>query len=429
VVDTTTGLDIGLNAGLDTGLHTAAGVLALSGAFVTGAVLALVVLGAALGAVVALAAARRSTDARLTAALRSELRNAAHEQSRAAADERDTAVRAALGHLATMNRSLAESERAIGRRELAGERQLIDQHLGDVRSELARVGELVHQLERDREAKFGRLENELRRQHEGVAALTETTAHLREALASQKTRGQWGERMADDVLRLAGFVEGVNYRRQRTAEGTTGRPDYTFLLPNDLVLHMDVKFPLDNYLRYLECESELEQRQRRDQFLRDVRDRVRELTTRGYLDGGDTVDCLLLFIPNEQVYGFVQQHGNEILDEALRHGIVLCSPLTLYAVLAVVRQAVDHFRLERTSSEILALLGEFTTQWEKFVDALEGQQKRFDLVAREFSQLTGTRRRALERPLDRIEALRASVDVDVTDEYDDAPVRPLAVER
>ena len=92
-----------------------------------------------------------------------------------------------------------------------------------------------------------------------------------------------------------------------------------------------------------------------------MRDRVRELTTRGYLDAGDeTVDCLLLFIPNEQVYAFVQEHDRGLIDDAMRNKIVLCSPLTLYAVLAVVRQAVDNFRLEKTSNEILALLGEFS---------------------------------------------------------------------
>ena len=34
-----------------------------------------------------------------------------------------------------------------------------------------------------------------------------------------QARGQWGERMADDVLRLAGFVEGVNYRKQTAVAG------------------------------------------------------------------------------------------------------------------------------------------------------------------------------------------------------------------
>ena len=91
----------------------------------------------------------------------------------------------------------------------------------------------------------------------------------------------------------------------------------------------------------LEADNDLERKQFRDQFLRDVRDRVKELATRGYLDAHDvTVDCLLMFIPNEQVYGFVQEHDRAILDDALKRKIVVCSPLTLYAVLAVVFLAV-----------------------------------------------------------------------------------------
>ena len=109
---------------------------------------------------------------------------------------------------------------------------------------------------------------------------------------------------------------------------------------------------------------------------------MKELTTRGYLDStDDTVDCLLMFIPNEQVYGFVQENDRSILDDAMRHKIVVCSPLTLYAVLAVVRQAVDNFQLERTSSEILGLLGEFSRQWEKYSAQLEKVQQRFEQVA------------------------------------------------
>jgi DNA recombination protein RmuC len=134
---------------------------------------------------------------------------------------------------------------------------------------------------------------------------------------------------------------------------------------------------------------------------------VKELTTRGYLDATDeTVDCLLMFIPHEQVYGFVQENDRTILDEALRHKIVICSPLTLYAVLAVVRQAVDNFQLERTSSEILGLLSEFSRQWEKYAAQLEKVQQRFESVSKEYSGLMTTRHRALQRPLDKIEHLR-----------------------
>ena len=73
-------------------------------------------------------------------------------------------------------------------------------------------------------------------------------------------------------------ARGLPRRRQLPqagdARGSRGRPDYTFLLPNGLVMHMDVKFPLDNYVRYLEARTDLERDAFRDQFLRDVRDRV-----------------------------------------------------------------------------------------------------------------------------------------------------------
>jgi DNA recombination protein RmuC len=90
----------------------------------------------------------------------------------------------------------------------------------------------------------------------------------------------------------------------------------------------------------------------------------------------------------------------------MRNRIVVCSPLTLYAVLAVVRQAVDNFRLEKTSNEILTQLQVFSQQWQKYVEQLDRVQQRFDGVAKEYTHLMGTRHRALQRPLDRIDALR-----------------------
>jgi DNA recombination protein RmuC len=328
------------------------------------------------------------------------------EQVARLADEQRHAHDETLNRLLDTNRALLEQERLRAGSELDGKKSLIDQQLVTMTGELDKVSELVRTLDGGQRKAYGELSNELRRQHEGLTALSEHTQQLREALASSKARGQWGERMAEDVLRLAGLLEGVNYRKQATL-GNSGRPDYTFMMPNGRVMHMDVKFPLDNYVRHLEATNDVERKQFRDQFLRDVRDRVKELNQRGYLDATDeTVDCLLMFIPNEQVYAFVHEHDRAILDDAMRNKIVVCSPLTLYAVLAVVRQAVDNFQLERTSSEILSLLGEFSRQWEKYATQLEKVQQRFEQVAKEYSGLMTTRHRALQRPLDKIEHLR-----------------------
>jgi DNA recombination protein RmuC len=75
-------------------------------------------------------------------------------------------------------------------------------------------------------------------------------------------------------------------------------------------------------------------------------------------------------------------------------------------VLAVIRQAVENFALERTSNEILSLLGSFNKQWNEFLRKLELLGKRIGDAQKEYEALMTTRRRQLERPLNRIEELR-----------------------
>ena len=59
--------------------------------------------------------------------------------------------------------------------------------------------------------KHASVETQLRAHAELTQHLASTTQGLREALANPKARGQWGERMADDILRHAGFVEHVTW--------------------------------------------------------------------------------------------------------------------------------------------------------------------------------------------------------------------------
>ncbi|MEI7591915.1 MAG: DNA recombination protein RmuC [Actinomycetes bacterium] len=281
----------------------------------------------------------------------------------------------------------------------------IDQQVATMTSELTRVGDLVTTLQRDRALQHGeitaRLTETARQSHD----LGETTQSLRQALASPKSRGQWGERMADDVLRAAGLVEGVNYRRQKAVPGGS-IPDVTFLLPGDRVLHMDVKFPIDNYVRSIEAESPAEADVATASFLRDVRQRIKEVTTRAYIDPETTLDEVLLFIPNESVYSFIHQHDPGMIDKALAQRVVLCSPFTLFAVLAVIRQSTDQHQIARTGDEILECLTGFTTQWSNFSDQLDMVAKRFDSAQKAFDDLAGTRRRALQRKVDAVDELR-----------------------
>lgn len=300
-----------------------------------------------------------------------------------------------------------KTEREAGIKDLDAKKGLIDQQLARMNAELESVSTLVRALERDRVEKFGELASRLKTAGEQSNALLKTTNMLREALVSTRARGQWGERMAEDVLRVAGFIEEVNYVKQKKIQGAGSRPDFTFLLPRGYKLNMDVKFPLDNYVRHLEAGSEMEKERYLDRFLGDVKARIKEVTTRDYINPEqNTVDYVLLFIPNEKLYALIHDRDSRILDDGLKNRVVFCSPLTLFAVLAVIRQAVDNFALEQTSSQILSLLGNFKKQWGEFVKKLETLGKRIEDTQKEYESLTTTRRRQLERPLNKIDDLR-----------------------
>jgi DNA recombination protein RmuC len=304
-------------------------------------------------------------------------------------------------------KSKLDSEREISIRELSSKKGLIDEQLKRMTTELEGVSRMVKELEKDRVEKFGELTSQLKATGVQTAALMQTTNTLREALASTKIRGQWGERMAEDVLRMAGFIENVNYLKQKSMEGIGTRPDFTFLLPKELKLNMDVKFPLDNYIKFLEAESDLERSEFRNYFLKDVKARIKEVTSREYINPEqNTLDYVLLFIPNEQIYAFIHEQDSAILDNSIKSKVVLCSPITLFAVLAVIRQAVENFALEQTSNEILSLLGSFKKQWDAFLTKLKVLGKRIGDAQKEYEALMTTRRRQLERPLNRIEELR-----------------------
>jgi DNA recombination protein RmuC len=294
-----------------------------------------------------------------------------------------------------------------GEMELDNKKKLIDQTLDMMKGDLQKVENLMREIEQTRTAKFAAISTQLEETAKQTARLQDTTGKLQTALASARVRGQWGERMAEDVLRLAGFIEGVNYLKQQTLAESSTRPDYTFLLPQDLKLNMDVKFPLDNYMKYTEEESEELRRNYKEQFLKDTRDRIREISKRDYINPSEnTVDYAMVFIPNEQVYCFINENDHSIIDEALNNKVILCSPFTLYAVLAVIRKASENFAIKKTAGEILNYMESFYKQWSLFRDSMDKMGKKLEEASAEYHSLLTTRSNKLENVLIKIDNLK-----------------------
>jgi DNA recombination protein RmuC len=243
-----------------------------------------------------------------------------------------------------------------------------------------------------------------------VAGLAQQTQALNKVLSSSQGRGNWGEKMLVDILMQAGFERGINYEMQEKLEAG-GKPDFTFHLPPDRVLYLDSKFPMENYLKYFEAQDDNSRKIMKDAFIKNVEERVKELQDRDYVhqSNANALDYVLLFIPNEGVLGFIQQHKPSLIDEAVAKRVVLCSPLTLYAFLGVVRQATASFAMEQNANEVLRLLTNFGKAWGSYVKNLKEISGHFEKMQKKLKAVTtGRVFSGVNKPLREIEDLAKS---------------------
>ena len=241
------------------------------------------------------------------------------------------------------------------------------------------------------------------------------TKTLKSYLTNTKIRGNWGERLVEDIINAVGLKEGINYEKQ-SAQGDN-RPDYTFYLPNGKVINLDAKFPFDNYRRFIEAESDIEKENYKKEFIKDVKNRIKEVTSRDYVNE-NTVDFATVFIANEGTYAFLLSEEPGIIDEELSKQIVLTSPTTLYALLSVVRKATEYYMLEKSVKEVLDLLQRFKKEWGAFTTDFDKVDKTIDNLRESFDKLSTTRKNKLDSILVELEtkALSEGVTKDIDDE-------------
>jgi len=283
---------------------------------------------------------------------------------------------------------------------LTKKKELIDQNLGDMKKTLKSLHDQSVTLS-------GNLETSSKE----TQKLQESTSKLREILSSSQKRGQWGERMVEDILDFIGFMEDKNYVKQTQVESGE-KPDYTFFLPKEKKLNMDVKFPLASYERYINSELDEEQESHKKDFLRDVKLHIKAIASRAYVNPGEgTLDYVLMFIPNESIYGFINQEDTQLIDYALEKKVLLCSPLTLYAMLSLIYQATRNFAMEEKATEVMNLLNAFRLQWDKYVEVMDKMGRSLETAQKDYDTMVGTRKKQLEKPLSKIEEITSGSEV------------------
>jgi DNA recombination protein RmuC len=309
--------------------------------------------------------------------------------------------------LITLAKERLEHEQTKAKADLDRNRQQVEFTVSRLGEQLVRYEELMREFEKDRGEKYGSLDQTLKDASEKIQKLQHATDKLHSVLGNVKLRGQWGEKIAEDILRYSGLVAGLHYEKNTSQETVATRPDFIFKLPDNHRVYMDVKFPLSAYLAYVGAQSDTDRATQKDQFISDVKNRIKEITKRDYINPAEnTLDYIMLFIPNEQVYAFANEAAPELIDEAIRQKVILCSPWTLYAVLRIIWQAWENYHTKENIKQVLSLIHSFLGEYTKFCEKMSELGDRIDKTQKSYGELVGTRQRALDKKVEKIEEYR-----------------------
>ncbi len=253
--------------------------------------------------------------------------------------------------------------------------------------------------QKDTVGTFRALKQQLESHEKITEQLSVTADGLKKVLSNNQLRGQFGEQVAEDLLKMSGFVNGVDYQSNKNQKNSETRPDFTILLPDGVKINVDVKFPYSNLQKF----SETQNQDFIKAFKQDVKEKIKQCTTRDYINAADnTVDFVILFIPNEMIFSFIYEQMNDVWTEAMRQKVVLAGPFSFTAVLRLIRQSYDTFRYQKNVQKIISQIKTFEIEFQKYNDEFEKIGDRIMSLTQQYETVNTTRTKQLMRSVDKI---------------------------
>lgn len=319
---------------------------------------------------------------RLSAELEAERRAA---EARAADAERTReAVRAEIEVLA--GRLLDEKGKAMLERSREGLQALLAPLGEKLKAFEAKVEKTYDQENRDRAS----LLRELKLLQDAQATLTKQADGLSRALTGQsKAQGDWGELVLERVLETAGLAEGREYDLQVSHtddEGGRKRPDAIVYLPGERAVVVDAKCSLTAFVESTRAADDAGREAALDRHLASLRAHVKGLASKSYQDvlRQRTLDIVLLFVPNEAAFQAALSRDGTLCEDALRQGIVLCSPTTLLSALKLIahlwrteKQNANAQKIGEEAGKLLDKLSDFLADLDQIGNRLDQAQQSF----------------------------------------------------
>lgn len=285
--------------------------------------------------------------------------------------------------------------------DLNNKKQAIEELVNRALTEITKNNAKMEEVEKSRIGSFSTLSEKLEEQKTLTNQLKVTTEGLKNVLSNNQMRGAFGEQVAEDLLKMSGFVGGVSYDKQ--VVGDTSRPDFTVYMPDRMKINVDAKFPYQNLVKMSETDNKEEKERFRKLFEQDIKSKVKEVTSREYINPEEnTVDFVILFIPNEMIFSFIYDRFPELWQDAMAKKVILAGPFSFTAILRMVHQAYDNFRYQKNVATIIGYIKKFAEEFDNYNKGFKDIGAGIESLQKKYTAVDTTRTNQLIKIVNKI---------------------------
>ena len=259
--------------------------------------------------------------------------------------------------------------------------------LESLQKQIAELRDTTYRLNNERATTDGKLEEQLRQVIEASSKLEMSTHAMAAAFTHGQTRGQWGEAALEGLFTSAGLVEGVHFATQahRDLPDSTVRPDVIVYQPDGTEVFIDSKFPFDAYWNSLQTTDLEEISRLQAKHVEDILKHVDALAKRKYIEGRNTPNFVVMFVPTESILSSALAVDGLLLQKAFDKNIVLASPTTMVGLLRTISFGWQRNKLARqtqqisdTAATLLANLGTLDERLTKIKRGLQSASEAYN---------------------------------------------------